>query len=75
MNYKLLITLLFFSQVLQAEIMINVDRDPVVVDESFQLIFESDQKINAEPDFSPLNKSFTVLNSSRRSNTQIIMAK
>jgi len=75
MNYKLLITLLFFSQVLQAEIMINVDRDPVVVDESFQLIFESDQKINAEPDFSPLNKSFTVLNSSRRSNTQIINGK
>ena len=39
MNYKLLFTLLFFSQVLQAEITVNVDRDPVVVDESFQLIF------------------------------------
>jgi len=53
--------LLFFSNLLLAEITVNVDRSLVVVDESFQLIFESDQKIDVKPDFSPLNKSFKVL--------------
>ncbi len=69
------VLLIIFSQLCMAEITVKVDRIPVVVDESFQIIFESDQKIDAEPDFSPLNKSFTVLNSSRRSNTQIINSK
>ncbi len=74
MNYKQLLTLLlfFFSQYALAAITVQVDRDPVVVDESFQLIFTSDQKIDADPDFSPLNKSLTILNRSVRSETQII---
>lgn len=77
MNFKIVITLLllFFSQLGLAKITVNVDLGPIIVDESFQLIFETDQKIDAEPNFSPLNKSFTVLNSSRRSNTQIINGK
>ncbi len=77
MNIKLIFTLmlLLFSQFLQAEISISVDRNPVVADESFKLVFESNQKVDGEPDFSPLNKSFTVLNTSHRSNTQIINGK
>jgi oxygen tolerance protein BatD len=64
--------LLLISQFVYAEVTVNVDRNPVVADESFQLVFESNKKVDGEPDFSPLNKSFTVLNTSRRSNTQII---
>lgn len=64
--------LLLFSPFVQAEISVSVDRNPVVADESFQLIFESDEKVKAEPDFRPLNKDFTILNTGRRSNTQII---
>jgi BatD DUF11 like domain len=77
MNMKLAITLmlLFFSQFAQSEITIKIDRSPVVVDEAFQLIFESDQKIKTEPDFSPLNKSLTILSTGRRSNAQIINGK
>jgi oxygen tolerance protein BatD len=78
MTIKLIITLVFlllFSQFIQAEISVSVDRSPVVVDESFKLIFESNQKVDGEPDFSPLNRSFTVLNTGRRSNTQIINGK
>ena len=62
MNFKILITLplLLFCQLLMAEITVKVDRDPVLVDESFNIVFESDQNIDAEPDFSPLNKSFTI---------------
>jgi hypothetical protein len=74
MNLKFIITLAFllFSQILYAEITVSVDRNPVVADESFQLIFESDKKIKAEPDFSPLKNSLTILNKGHRSNTQII---
>lgn len=64
--------LLLFSPFIQAEISVSVDRNPVIADESFQLIFESDEKVKAEPDFRPLNKDFTILNTGRRSNTQII---
>ena len=77
MNYKLLITLslLLFSQLVLAEFTVKVDREPVVVDESFHLIFESDQKIDAKPDFSALTNSFTVLDTRHRSNTQITNGK
>ncbi len=67
--------LLIFSQLLMAEITVKVDRDPVVVDESFHLIFESDQKVDAKPDFSSLTNSFTVLDTRHRSNTQITNGK
>ncbi len=67
--------LLIFSQLLLAEITVKVDREPVVVDESFHLIFESDQKVDAKPDFSVLTNSFTVLDTRHRSNTQITNGK
>jgi len=54
-----------------AEITVKVDREPIVVDESFHLIFESDRKIDAKPDFSSLANLFTVLDTRHRSNTQI----
>ncbi|MGB1799803.1 MAG: BatD family protein [Gammaproteobacteria bacterium] len=74
MNLKFLTLffLLLFSSFIRAEISVSVDRNPVVADESFQLIFESDEKVKVQPDFSPLNKNFTILNTGRRSNTQII---
>ena len=67
--------LLIFSQLLMAEITVKVDREPVVVDESFHLVYESDQKVDAKPDFSALTNSFTVLDTRHRSNTQITNGK
>ena len=77
MNYKQLITLslLLFSQLVLAEITVKVDRDPVVVDESFHVIFESDEKINAEPDFSSLERFFTILNSRQQNKEMWINGK
>ena len=77
MTIKLIITfvLMLFSQFLQAEITISVDRTPIVVDEAFQLVFATDQSVDSEPDFSPLNKSFTVLKTGRRTNTKIVNGK
>ena len=75
MRRFLILFFLILSQQVQAGIQVSVDRDPVVLDESFQLIFESDEKVKDQPDFTPLNQFFTVLNSSSRSNTQIINGK
>ena len=57
MRKLIIVLILAFCQLAHAEILVSVDRDPVVADESFQLIFESDENINDTPDFSPLNKS------------------
>jgi len=77
MNYKSLIalSLLLFSKLLLAEIIIKVDRDPIVIDESFHLIFESERRIDAKPDFSSLTNAFSVLDTRHRSSTQIINGK
>lgn len=71
---KLIITIimLLMSQYIQAEVSISVDRDPVVSDEAFKLVFETNHKHDGEPDFSALEKNFTILSTGRRSNTQII---
>ena len=77
MNYKLItiLALLFFSQTILAEITVKVDREPIVVDESFHIIYESNEKLDAKPDFRPLQNSFTVLDSRHRSNTNITNGK
>lgn len=74
MNLRLMTLFIFllFSPFIQAEISVSVDRNPVVADESFQLIFESNDKVKGEPDFSSLEKDFTIINKGRRSNTEII---
>ncbi|MAS81968.1 MAG: hypothetical protein CMF45_04705 [Legionellales bacterium] len=77
MNYKSLIalSLLLFSKLLLAEIIIKVDRDPIVIDESFHLIFESERRVDAKPDFSSLTNAFSVLDTRHRSSTQISNGK
>ena len=53
----------------------QIDRDPVHIDESFQIIFESKETVDADPDFSPLDRDFTILNKGRSSNTSIVNGK
>ena len=50
---------------------VMIDRDPVNINESFQIIFESTDSIG-EPDFSPLNENFRILGKSRQSSINII---
>jgi len=77
-NYLLLVllpTLVFFSGPVQADVTISIDRNPVHINESFQLIFETDEAVDAEPDFSPLEQNFQILNRSQSSNISIINGK
>lgn len=50
----------------------TVDRDPVGIDESFQILFRTTGSPNGEPDFSPLDQDFAVLNQSASSQSSWI---
>lgn len=54
-----------------ATIKVSVDRQPVHLDESFQLFFESDSALD-NPDFTPLQQDFDILSTAQSSSTSII---
>jgi hypothetical protein len=56
----------------RAEIKVSVDRNPVQMNETFQLVFELDENPDRDPDFSPLRKDFLVLGNNRSSSLSII---
>lgn len=53
----------------------RLSRNPVSIDESFQLILESDGQTDSDPDFSVLEQDFQILSQSRSQNIQMINAK
>ncbi|NOR52241.1 MAG: hypothetical protein GQ470_06430 [Gammaproteobacteria bacterium] len=55
-----------------AEITVSSDRDPVALDESFTLTFESEQSVDDDPDFTPLERDFQILSRSQSSSVQWI---
>jgi len=55
-----------------ARVRVEVDRDPVVADESFTITFTTESKDQSEPDFTPLDKDFEVLGRSSQTSLQII---
>ena len=72
-QYPYYLFLLFlFAQTSVAAIGVSIDRNPVHVNESFQLIFEADESPDDDPDFSPLQAHFVVLNTSQNNSISII---
>ena len=67
--------LVLWSDLLQAEVTVAIDRNPVRVNESFQLFFETDSSVDGDPDFSPLQQYFQILNTSQSNNISIINGK
>lgn len=67
-----LLFLIIFAQTSFAAIEVTIDRNPVHVNESFQLIFEADETPDQAPDFSPLQAHFTILNTSQNNSISII---
>ncbi len=57
------------TTVFAAKIQASVDRNPVSINESFQLIFSSSESPDDDPDFSPLHTDFEILGQSQRSNS------
>lgn len=69
----MLILLLWGSlQPAVAEVEVTIDRNPVQVNESFQLVFSLDQSPDRTPDFSALQQHFLVLGNNRSSSISII---
>lgn len=81
-NYKLLMikppkpTLFFLLCILNlllphwvaaTEINVSVDRNPVSLNESFQIIFTANESPDADPDFSALEQNFSILSQSNSS--------
>ena len=73
--WVLLPALVLFCGLVRAEVTISIDRNPVHINESFQLIFETDEAVDTEPDFSPLEQTFQILNRSQSNNISIINGK
>jgi len=57
---------------LAAAVEVTIDRNPVQVNESFQLVFSLDQSPDRDPDFSSLQQHFLILGSNSSSTISII---
>ena len=58
-----------------ATITVHTDRNPAVLQESFQLIFEATGDVDDDPDFSPLERDFQVLATSTSTSMSIVNTK
>jgi len=75
-----ILPILFFAFVLfglaqraeAATIRVEIDRNPVLMDESFTLVFEAEGSVDEDPDFSALERVFDILRQSEGSSMQII---
>jgi hypothetical protein len=72
-GYILAGLLLFgFTKPALAEVKVSIDRDPVPVNESFQVVFSIDYRPDHDPDFSILQQHFTILGNNRNSSISLI---
>lgn len=62
---------LFGSAVQAASIRVAPDRNPVSLNESFNLVFTATEKPDDDPDFSPLEKDFKILSQGQSSQMSI----
>ncbi|MDO9423673.1 MAG: BatD family protein [Methylobacter sp.] len=60
------------ANVLAAQISVSFDRNPVSVNESFQIIFTANDTPDKDPDFTPLEQDFEILGQSQSSNSSWI---
>ncbi len=68
-----MLLLCLFSGALSAtNITVRTSHNPVTLDDSFHLVFEADSNVDGDPDFTPLEKDFDILNSSQSTNMRLI---
>ena len=69
---SILIMVGLLNTAVMAAVNVTIDRSPVRLNESFQLVFEADSSPDQDPDFSGLQQHFVVLNRSQSNNISII---
>lgn len=67
-----LLLLMVYGLPWAADISVKTDRDPVVLNEKFRIIFTVKGSLNDEPDFSPLNKDFKLLGTGQSSRVSVV---
>lgn len=70
-----LVLLLRAGAGLAADIQVNVDRDPVQLDESFQIVFTATEDPDDDPDFGPLRRDFDIRSQDQSSQLAIANGK
>ncbi|MGZ8159102.1 MAG: BatD family protein [Methylobacter sp.] len=70
--FLLLLLNLAPGNVFAAQISVSFDRNPVSLDESFQIIFTANDTPDNDPDFGPLEQDFEILGQSQSSNSSWI---
>ncbi|MEE7625953.1 BatD family protein [Methylobacter sp. Wu8] len=70
--FLLLLLLNFVPDVIAAQIDVSFDRNPVSLNEAFQIIFTADDTPDNDPDFGPLEQDFEILGQSQSSNSSWI---
>ena len=73
--FLLLLLILAPQNTFAANINVSLARNPVGLDESFQIIFTATESPDDDPDFSPLEQDFTILNQSNSSSSSWINGK
>lgn len=71
-QFLLSLCLLLAFPVLAADIVTRTDRTEIGVNESFTLIFDAQGSVDGDPDFSPLEDQFEIVNQSQSSSINII---
>jgi len=75
---KLLLLIVLIASILlttaahAANITVTASRNPVALDDSFHLVYEADNNVDGEPDFTPLYEHFDILNSGQSTNMRYI---
>ena len=71
-SWLMLIFALLAHPALAAEIEVSLDRNPVPINESFTLSFTAHEEPDGEPDFSPLQSQFEILNQGQSNQVSIV---
>ena len=71
-SWIMLFCMVLFSAVATAEITVSIDRESAHLNESLQIYFVADGSVDGDPDFSPLEPYFSILNTSQSSNISIV---
>ena len=66
---------LLSAPVFAAVIKATPDRDPVRMDETFNLVFSSEESVDDDPDFGPLGKDFDIIGQNQGSQMNFINGK
>jgi len=69
LSILLILSPALLPQAAAAQINASVDRNPVNLDESFQITFTATDTPDGEPDFSPLEQDFSILSQSQSSSS------